>query len=149
MKKLTLLLAVIVSFQCFSQASEKEMEKKAREFHRVIGLDDKEQWKKFIQENYAKSFIERLMKTQQSQQEGETASSTTTEIKGTVEDKVKMLGRLHDDFGGSKISSIKSTSEGVEMVLDGDDIVGTFKFKFENTKPYLITGIGMNAERGR
>lgn len=149
MKKLILLLAVALSVQCFSQTLEEEMEKKAREFHRVIGLNDKGQWKKFIQENYAKSFIERPMQTKVSGQEGGSETSTTTNVQGTIEDKVKMFERLHEDFGDSKIGSVKTTGEGVEMVLDGEDITGTFKFKFEKTKPYLITGIGMNAERGR
>jgi hypothetical protein len=149
MKKLILLFVLATSYQCFSQTIEQEMEKKAREFHRVIGLSDKQQWKKFIQENYAKSFIERPMKTKVSEQDGGSASATTTDIQGTIEDKVQMLERLHGDFGDSKIGSIKTTGETLEMVLDGADISGAFKFKFEKTKPYLISGIGVNAESGR
>jgi hypothetical protein len=59
-----------------------------------------------------------------------------------------MFERLHGDFGGSKIVSIKAAGENLEMVLDGGNLSGTFKFKFDKNKPYLITGLGVNAEGG-
>jgi len=149
MKKLILLLVVAASFSALSQTMEKEMEKKAREFHRVLGLSDKEQWKKFIQENYAKSLIEKPMRAKVSQRDGETASSETTETKGTLEDKVQMFDRLHGDFGASKIASIKATGENLEMVLDGENMSGTVKLKFDKAKPYLISGLGISIEGDR
>ena len=148
MRNIILLLTIITCYPSFSQTMEKEMEKKAREFHRVIGLSDKDQWKKFIQENYAKSLIEKSMKQKVSRQGDEGNSSETTATKGTLEDKVQMFERLHEDFGGSKIVSIKTTGENLDMVLDGGNLLGTFKFKFDKTSPYLITGFGINAEGG-
>lgn len=148
MKKVILLLAIVTSFQSYSQNLEKEMEKKAREFHRVIGLSDKDQWKKFIQENYAKSLIDKPMKQKVSRQGDEVNLSETTDTKGTLEDKVQMFERLHDDFGDSKIVSIKTAGENLDMVLDGGNLLGTFKFKFDTNRPYLITGLGINAEGG-
>lgn len=149
MKKLILLIATLIGFQSFSQTMEKEMEKKAREFHRVIGQTSKDQWKKFIQENYAKSLIEKPMRAKVSQRDGENTTSETTDTKGTLEDKVQMLERLHGDFGDSKIVSIKTSGENLEMVLDGGNLSGSFKLKFDKTKPYLITGLGVNVEGGR
>jgi len=148
MKKVILLLVVAISSSAVAQTMEKEMEKKAREFHRIIGLSDKEQWKKFIQENYTKSLIERPMKQKVSRQDDENTSSETTETKGTLDDKVRMLERLHDDFGGSKIASIKTSGENLEMILEGGNLSGTFKLKFETAKPYLISGLGINVEGG-
>ncbi len=63
-----------------------------------------------------------------------------------LEAKAKMFARLHEDFGGSPIMSIKSKDENLEMVLNnGEGLIGTFKFRFEKTKPYLIDGIGIEA----
>ncbi len=55
-----------------------------------------------------------------------------------------MFARLHEEFSGSKIVSIKPEGDKVEMVLNnGDGLTGTFKLRFEKTKPYLIDGIGI------
>lgn len=148
MKNVILLLAIVVGFPSFSQTMEKEMEKRAREFHRVIGLNDKGQWKKFIQENYAKSLIEKPMRQKVSRQDNESTSSETTDTKGTLEDKVQMFERLHNDFGDSKIASIKTNEQNLEMVLNGAGMSGTFKLSFDKAKPYLISGLGINIESG-
>lgn len=148
MRKMILLFAVAISFQSFSQTMEKEMEKKAREFHRVLGLNDREQWRKFIQDNYAKSLIEKPMRAKVSERNDESTSSETHDTKGTLEDKVQMFERLHNDFGDSKIVSIKTTGENLEMLLESGNLSGTFKMKFDKAKPYLISGLGINAEGG-
>ncbi len=149
MKKVYLFGAIIlVSVNGFTQTLEQTMEKRAREFHRVIGLTDKEQWKKFIQDNYTKTLIEKPMKAK-TVKEGEAGNaSESKEIKGTIEDKVKMFERLHNDFGGSKIVSVKPSGEGLEMELSSGDLSGTFKFKFDKNKPYLIDGVGVQIEGG-
>ena len=149
MRKIFLLLVIV--FFCkngFSQELQQTMEKRAREFHRVIGLTDKDQWKKFIQENYTKALIEKPMKAKMVKQGEEGSSSESKEIKGTVEDKVNMFQRLHDDFGGSKIVSIKPNGENLEMELSAGDLSGVFKFKFDKNKPYLIDGLGVQVEGG-
>src|SRR5882762_4708636 len=149
MKKVFLFGTIIlISINGLTQTLEQTMEKRAREFHRVIGLTDREQWKKFIQDNYTKALIEKPMKAKTVKEGEEGNSSESKEIKGTVEDKVKMFERLHNDFGASKIVSVKPSSEGLEMELSNGDLSGTFKFKFDKNKPYLIDGLGVQVEGG-
>ena len=145
MKRLFTVL-VISSCCClnaFAQESiEKTMEKRAREMHRVIGLTSKEDWKKFIKENYTQTLIDKPMRAQVDEGNGK----TKTEEKATdnLEAKARMFERLHDDFGGSKIVSIKSEGEILKMVLEGDQgLSGTFQLKFAKEKPYLIDGLGI------
>ena len=149
MKKVFLFGTIIlISINGLAQTLEQTMEKRAREFHRVIGLTDREQWKKFIQDNYTKALIEKPMKAKTVKEGEEGNSSESKEIKGTIEDKVKMFERLHNDFGASKIVSVKPSSEGLEMELSNGDLSGTFKFKFDKNKPYLIDGLGVQVEGG-
>jgi hypothetical protein len=149
MKHLFVIIVAISSFTgAFGQESmETVMEKRAREMHRVLGLSDQEQWRKFIKENYTQALIDKPMRA--AVQEGDRGATTTSEVKSAdnLEAKVKMYGRLHEDFGGAKIVSIKSTAEVLKMTLDnGEGLVGTFQLKFDKNKPYLIDGIGIQAE---
>jgi hypothetical protein len=120
----------------------KTIEQRAREFHRVIGLDDKEQWKKFITENYTKSLIEKPMKAVV-----KTSDQQNTEVKTSmenIEEKTAMFQRLHQDFGNSKIRSLKPNGENLEMVLEGSKgLIGTFNLAFDKKSPYLVDGIGI------
>ena len=144
-------LSLVVTLLCMNgvaQTMDQTMEKRAREFHRVIGLNDKKQWEKFILENYTKALIEKPMKAKTVTEGQEGNSSDSKEIKGTVEDKVNMFQRLHNDFGGSKIISIKPNGENLEMELSAGDLSGVFKFKFDKNKPFLIDGIGVQVEGG-
>ena len=123
MKKVFLFGTIIlISINGLTQTLEQTMEKRAREFHRVIGLTDREQWKKFIQDNYTKALIEKPMKAKTVKEGEEGNSSESKEIKGTIEDKVKMFERLHNDFGASKIVSVKPSSEGLDMELSNGDL---------------------------
>ncbi len=149
MKKVFLLfVSALASICSLAQTMDQTMEKRAREFHRVIGLDNKADWKKFIEENYTKALIEKPMKARTVTEGEEGNSSESKEIKGTIEDKVNMFQRLHDDFGGSKIISTKTNGENLEMTLSIGDLSGVFKFKFDKGKPYLIDGIGIQVEGG-
>lgn len=124
------------------------MEKRAREMHRVIGLDDKQQWIKFIKENYTQALIDKqqAMKVQSNENGNVSTSKEEMNEVDKLEAKAKMFARLHEDFGGSKIVSIKSKAENLEMVLNnGDGLIGTFKLRFEKTKPYLIDGLAIEA----
>ena len=144
---LTLILFSAVWSASFGQESmEKVMEKRARDMHRVIGLTDKAQYRKFIQENYTEALINKPMRA--AVKEGDQGETNTSEVKSTnnLEAKVKMFERLHGDFGGARIVSIKSNAEILKMVLDnGEGMTGTFQLKFDKTKPYLIDGIGIEA----
>ena len=119
------------------------MEKRARELHRVIGLNDKEQWKKFMNENYTKSFLERpvrtTVKTDDKESTTSSSSKSTTEI---FEEKLKIFERLHESFGNSKIVSLKPVNEKIEMTIENSSKAsGNFSITFENKKPYLIDGV--------
>ncbi len=148
MKHMLAILIIATSFTAALCQDTKEavMEKRARELHRIIGLSDEAQWRKYIQENYTQALIDKPMRT--AVKEGDQGPAVTSEVKSSnnLDAKVKMFGRLHDDFGGAKLVSIKSTGETLNMNLDnGDGLIGTFKLKFENNKPYRIDGIGIQA----
>jgi hypothetical protein len=108
--------------------------------HRVICLSSKEDWKKFVKENYAQSLIDRPMKTKVDGPSG----TTETTVQENIDGKAMMIGRLHEEFGSSKIVSIKPEGESVKMELDnGQGLIGTFKLKFSKSQPYLIEGLGI------
>jgi hypothetical protein len=143
----TIIVFLILNQTAFAQESA-TMEKRAREMHRVIGLDDKQQWINYIKENYTQALIDRqqTMKVQSNEKGNVTSSKDETKEADKLEAKAKMFARLHEDFGGSEIISIKSKDENLEMVLNnGEGLIGTFKLRFEKTKPYLIDAIGIEA----
>lgn len=148
-----LLIAVLLtgSVVLYAQESkEKVMEKRAREMHRVLTLNDKDAWKKFIQENYTQKLIDKPMRqtVQTSEDTGSGATgNSSTSTTSNLEAKVTMYGRLHEDFGKSKITSIKTTGETAEMILDFAEIHGVFTLTFEKNAPYLIDGLGIMVEQ--
>jgi hypothetical protein len=147
MKILLTLLVCVIASPLWSQEVT-VMEKRAREMHRVIGLDDKQQWIKFIKENYTQALIDKQQTMKVQSNDNGTVSTSKEEIKESdkLEAKAKMFARLHEDFGGSKIVSIKPDGNKLEMVLNnGDGLIGTFKLLFDKNKPYLIDGIGIEA----
>ena len=145
-----LLLSITVFF-IVSQTLAQEvtiMEKRARELHRVINLNDKQAWIKFIKENYTQALIDKPMTAKVQTNDGGSLTSAKEELKDSdkIEAKAKMFARLHEDFSGSKIVSIKPEGDKLEMILNnGDGLTGTFKLRFEKAKPYLIDGIGIEA----
>lgn len=149
MKNLLLILVIsALSVQAWAQdPNEKIMESRAKEMIRVIGLDDKEQWKKFIKENFTEAFINKNIKAkvvEADSNDGTTVSEETKEA-NSLEAKTAMFARLHSDFGDGKITSIKTTGDKVEMKVDAVELKGTFTLKFETKKPYLIDGLGIEA----
>jgi hypothetical protein len=147
-KRLPLVILIIVAYTAFGQDSgEKTMENRAREFYRVIGLTDKNEYKKFMQENYTKAFLEKPVKMSRIVSEGDNTSSSEEKPKDNLEAKTQMYAQLHDDFGGSKIVSVKQKENKVDMVLKSSSgLTGTFTFTFDKAKPYLIDGLGVQAE---
>jgi hypothetical protein len=130
------------------ETMQQVMEKRAKEMHRVICLSDKEQWKKFIKENYSQALIERPLRAKVSKNSDAGPAAEKNEIGNSLEGKVSMFQRLHDDFGGTKITSIKTKEDKLEMVLGGADLNGTFNLKFNSAKPYLIEDARVLAEAG-
>lgn len=146
MKSIFLLIFITaLCFQTFGQgASEQVMESRAKEMIRVISLNDKEQWKKFLRENCTEAFINKTMKAKvESSTSGETVAETNAA--DNLEAKAAMFARLHEDFGGGRITSIKTSGENVEMIVTDSGVTGTFKLKFGKVTPYLIEGLVIQA----
>ncbi len=145
----TLLVISLIAFSVKAQETMQQiMEKRAREMHRVICLSDKEQWRKFIKENYTQALIDKPMRTQISKNDDAGTTSEKKEIGNNLEAKVGMFERMHNDFGGSKISSIKTEGDKLVMALTNAELSGAFTLKFSPTKPHLIDGVGVQAEAG-
>ena len=143
--KLILTVLTFISLSTFAQDAS-IMEKKARELHRVISQDDKALWTKFVKENYTAALIAKPMNGKVSTNGAETSLSEATKASNDVEAKANLLGRLHQDFGASKIVSIKPVDDKLDMVLSTDTgLTGTFNLRF--TKENLIDGFGVRAER--
>jgi len=49
-------------------------------------------------------------------------------------------------LGDGKISSLKTIDDKVEMIVNVDQLKGTFRLKFESKKPFLINGLGIEAD---
>jgi hypothetical protein len=141
------MLVVASSILALAQESrEQVMEKRAREMHRVLGLNDRAAWKKFIKDNYTQALIDKPMRAKVQISDNGSDKSSETSSADNLEAKAGMFERLHNDFGDSKITSLKVTGDDVEMIVLGDmGLKGTFHLKFEQAKPYLIGGLGIAA----
>jgi len=149
MRLLLTLLAFIscVTITLAQESKAQVMEKRAREMHRVLGLSDRAEWKKFIQENYTQALIDKPMRAKVQTSDNGSDKSSESNSADNLEAKVDMFDRLHNDFGGSKITSLKVTGDNIEMILLGDmGLKGTFQLKFDPTKPFLISGMGISAD---
>lgn len=125
---------------------EKVMEKRTKEMHRVIGLTDKEEWKKFVKENYTQALIDKPMQAKVQTSDNGSVSTSTSETKSAdnLEAKASMFQRLHGDFGNSKLVSLKPTGEKMEMILkNSGGMTGTFLLTFDKKSPYLIDKLGI------
>ncbi len=97
-----------------------------------------------MMENYSKSMLERPVKSTIKTEEEESTTSTSATTADKLEEKVKVFERLHQDFGSSKIVSIKTVNEKIEMILENTSgLKGNFSITFENQSPFLIDGIAI------
>ena len=146
-RTLTFLTTLLLVLPAFCQDSmEKIMEKRAKEMHRVIGLTDKEEWKRFIKENYTQTLIDRPMQAKVQTSDNGSTSTATAETKSAdnVEAKAGMFQRLHNDFGNSKLISLKPNAEKMEMILKSNSgMTGNFILTFDKKSPYLIDKLGI------
>lgn len=143
-----LLLFSFIVLNSWAQNSEKIMEDRAKELHRVLGLTDKEDYKKFMRENYTQTLLNKPVKMskQISDSDGGNESSKS-EGMDNLDAKAQMYTQLHQDFGASKLTSLNRTDNKIVMVLkNGDGLTGTFTLIFLKNKPYLIDTIGIQAE---
>lgn len=143
MKNLFLLICFVASVGVSAQdAKQATMEKRAREMYRVLGLNDKAQWKKFMTDNYTKAYLERVTTNVKTTDDESTSSNTQKSTANTLEEKLKIFARLHEEFGKSKIVSLKPVNGKIEMVVENASALkGNFTFMFENKNPYLIDGV--------
>lgn len=129
------------------ESKEQAMEGRAREMYRVISLEDRTVWKKFIKENYTQAWIDKPLQAKVQTRDNSTVTSSETSAGDNLETKAGMFERLHNDFGNSKINSLNVNGDAVEMILLGDmGLKGTFNLKFDQSKPYLISGLGISAQ---
>lgn len=131
--------------------SEKIMELRAREIHKVIGLDNREAWKNFINENYTEEFINK-QSSRRRVIDSEEKSETASKDKGTdkLDAKVDLFQMLHQDFGGSKLVSLTFKDNIATMVLSNmDGLRGTFKLTYQKQAPYLIDNMSVEANMDR
>jgi hypothetical protein len=147
------LLVILFSAYCFcafSQTMSEVMEKRSKEMVRVIGLDNKEEWKKFIKENFAQSLIDKQMRANVDTGDGRAASSSTPAPADKVEAKAKMFGQLHQDFGKAKITSLKPAGEKMNVSIEGEEgMAGVISLVFDKVSPYMITGLGIEVGGNR
>lgn len=145
MKNLFFVLLIITCPAFAQDAAKKVMEQRARELHRVLTVANKEQWKKFIRENYTQALIDKPMRAVVDDGEGKT-EETDKDQKDMVEGKAGMFQMLHNDFGDGKIISLKPNADKLVMVIqNGDGLRGTFTLTFETAEPFRIAGIGIDA----
>ena len=84
MKTLRILtiLCLTTSQLVFAQsADDKQKEKRVRDFHKILAVDDRDEWRKFIKENFTQAFMERQMKARTTV---DGASSSSSEAKPAV-----------------------------------------------------------------
>lgn len=125
------------------------MEKTTKELYRVLSLSDKEQYRKFMKENYTKELLEKPVRLKRSTADSNEPPKTENSSAANLEAKVQMYSQLHNDFVDSKIISTTQTDNKVEMVLKAPSgLTGTFTLTFTKSKPYLIEALGVQAEMG-
>jgi hypothetical protein len=124
------------------------MEKRAKEMHRVITVNDPNQWKTFIRENYTQALIDKPMRAQIETKENDaTVSSSETKIVDNIEAKAGMFRQLHNDFGNSKIISLMPAGEKLEMIVqNAGGLNAAFILRFNKENPYLIDGLGIEVK---
>ena len=155
MKKLITILAIsLITFQCHSQdVMETKMEARAKEFYKILGKNEPEQYKLFMKENYTKAFLEKPVKVnRQTSGDGPQDNSSQNDNKtlNGLDAKAEMFRQLHQDFGDSKLISLKRQDAKMVMVLSANSgLTGTFTLTFEKNTPFKIDGIGVEADMSK
>jgi hypothetical protein len=139
-----LFLAGLVLDAKAQKPKDQTTSERAREMYRVIGVDDKEQWEKFVRENYSKELLERTIRSKVSTSTEDGQGKSEEKTAKSIEEKAMLFRRLHNDFGQSKIVSLKPKDQDLEMILqNAEGLTGTFTLKFAAESPYLIDQIGI------
>ncbi len=152
MKKVVVTLALFSLFVVFTaQAQDKKtiIENRCKELVRVLNLGEKDQWRKFIKENYTEAWINKKMRLQvQGGPDGGAPANNNNETT-ELESKVGLFQRFHDDLGKGTISDIKIDGDNADVQVKretGLDL--SFALKFTPVAPHLIDGLGVQAMMG-
>jgi hypothetical protein len=142
------LLMIAVTFSAIAQKTEavRTMEKRANEFHRMITVNDRNAWIKFMQENFTKKLQEKPFKKNVQKKDQETdvlISKSEKDEAATLEGKTALFDQLYRDFGTAKIKSLKTENNKSEMILDNNGVMATLTIKYAEQAPYLIDGLGI------
>ena len=141
--KFSVFIFLLVSFSTMAQDAE-VMEKKARELYRVICLNDKEQWMKFVRDHYTPALIAKPINGKVMNNGSETNLSDVTKGGSDIEAKANLLARLHHDFGNGKLISVMPESNKVKMMVNNDQgLTATFDLTFD--KNNMIDRFGVIA----
>jgi hypothetical protein len=152
MKKVVATIAIFSLLTIFAaQAQDKKtiMENRCKEMVRVITLGEKDQWRKFIKENYTEAWINKKMRAQiQGGPDGSAQPITNDELTN-LEAKVGLFQRLHDDMGKGTITNLKVDGDNAEVQVKGETGLDlTLGLKFIPDAPYLIDGLSVQAMMG-
>jgi hypothetical protein len=152
MKKVVVTLALFSLFIVLAvQAQDKKtiIENRCKELVRVLNLSEKDQWRKFIQENCTETWISKKMRLQVQGGPDGGASTNTRDEATELEEKVGLFQRFHDDLGKGSITSIKINGDNAEVQVKGETGLDlSFTLKFTPAEPYLIDGLGVQAMMG-
>jgi hypothetical protein len=151
MKKVVVTLTLFSLFIVLAaQAQDKKtiIENRCKELVRVLNLGEKDQWRKFIQENCTEAWINRKMRLQV--QGGPDGAAPAANNEGTeLETKVGLFQRFHDDLGKGTITKIKLDGDNADVQVKGETGLDlSFALKFTPAAPHLIDGLGVQAMMG-
>jgi hypothetical protein len=152
MKKVVVTIAIFSLLTVFvAQAQDKKtiIENRCKEMVRVLNLSEKDQWRKFIKENYTEALINKKMRAQvQGGPDGATPANTSNETT-ELEAKVGLFQRFHDDMGKGTITNIKIDGDNADVQVKGETGLDlTLALKFIPDAPHLIDGLSVQAMMG-
>jgi hypothetical protein len=140
---------ISMTITTFGQTDQtKQMEKEAREMFRIIGINDKEVWMKFMKEHFTKNLQEKPFRKQvaTSNDKDVVISKSDDTQQPQLEAKLGLFEQLHQDFGKGKITSIKTAGNESEVNLENQGMKAILKLKFTEKAPYLIDGLNINVK---
>lgn len=152
MKKLVAIamFSLFVVFAAQSQDKKAIIENRCREMVRVIIAGEKDEWRKFIKENYTEAWINKKMRAQiQGGPDAGAQTNTTTDEMANLEAKVGLFQRLHDDLGKGTITNLKVDGDNADVQVKGETGLDlSLSLKFIPDAPHLIDGLSVQAMMG-
>lgn len=122
------LLAIVFSMQVFAQtsatAANDAAEQRARAFVEAVNSNNRQAWRKFISENFAKSSLERF----------------------PVEERLNNLARIYDQNRGLSVQNVRRTKPNEVAVSVKSNLTGLgmeLMFMVEEQAPFYLAGIGL------